>query len=143
MKYLSVLLLALALAACDLGASSPSAEPLPSIGASSMAPDESMGADMSMGASASADASSMTGMTCEEAFAALDLADLAGVTSLDSASDLLDDTIASCGSVADWQAELASVLPLVDVSGAEAFLAARCDTNDAIGDSAVCDELDD
>ena len=139
MKYLSVLLLALALAACDLGASSPSAEPLPSIGAESMAADHSMGADES----ASADASSMTGMTCEQAFGELDVADLADMSSLDAASDVLDDTIASCGSVADWESELSAAVPLLDVEQAESFLDERCDENDEIDDTPICEEVDD
>jgi hypothetical protein len=147
MKYLSVLLLALALAACDLGASSPSAEPLPSIGDESMAADHSMGADESMDmdddASASADASSATGMTCEEAFGELDVADLADMTTLDEASDVLDDTIASCGSVSDWESELSAAVPMLDVQEAEAFLDERCDENDEIDDTPICEEVDD
>ena len=133
MKYLSVLLLALALAACDLGASSPSAEPLPSIGAASVPADHSMGADMSMEPDETAD--------CEDAFADLDLADLAGLTDLDAASDVLDDTIAGCGSVADWEAQLGTALPMLSLDDAQDFLAARCGANDAIADSPICGEV--
>jgi hypothetical protein len=143
MKYLSVLLLALALAACDLGASSPSAEPLPSIGADhSMAAGESMDMDDDDDASASADASSATGMTCEEAFSELSVADLADITTLDEASDVLDDTIASCGSVSDWESELSAAVPGLDLDDAEQFLDERCDENDAIDDTPVCEEVD-
>jgi hypothetical protein len=133
MKYLSVLLLALALAACDLGASSPSAEPLPSIGAASMSADHSMGADESMDPDQTAD--------CEDAFARLDLADLTGMTDLDAASDVLDDTIAGCGSVADWEAQLGAALPMLSLDDAEEFLSARCGANVALADSAICEEV--
>ena len=144
MKYLSVLLLALALAACDLGASSPSAEPLPSIGADhSMAAGESMDMDDDDDdADESAEASSATGMTCEEAFSELDVADLADMTTLDEASDVLDDTIASCGSVSDWESELSAAVPMLDVQEAEAFLDERCEENDEIDDTPICEELD-
>lgn len=133
MKYLSVLLLALALAACDLGASSPSAEPLPSIGTESMAADHSM--------EASTDASALTAMTCEEAVAALDLTALADTATLDAASDALDDTIASCASVADWEAELSLALPLLDLEDAETFLAARCSASPSLADTTICQEV--
>jgi hypothetical protein len=143
MKYLSVLLLALALAACDLGASSPSAEPLPSIGADhSMAAGESMDMDDDDDADESAEASSATGMTCEEAFSELSVADLADITTLDEASDVLDDTIASCGSVSDWESELSAAVPGLDLDDAEQFLDERCDENDAIDDTPVCEEVD-
>ncbi len=133
MKYLSVLLLALALAACDLGASSPSAEPLPSVGAESMEADHSM--------DASADASSMTGMTCDDAVAALDPTVLAEMTSLDAASDALDDTIASCSSVSDWETSVSDALPLLDLTSAETFLSGRCAANATLADSPICEEV--
>ncbi len=136
MRFLLVALMGLALAACDLGASTPSAEPLPSVGM------ESMGTDASSSASATADASSVTGMTCEEAFAALDVTSLSAMTDLDSAADMLDDTIGSCVNVAEWEAELTALLPELNLDEAEAFLAARCEENDLIGDSPICEELD-
>jgi hypothetical protein len=144
MRFLLVALVALGLAACDLGASSPSAEPLPSVGLDSMA-GHSMapGASMDMSsASASADASSMTGMTCEEAFAALDVGSLGTATELDDASDALDDTIASCVNVAEWQAQLSALAPMLNLDTAESFLAARCDASDLLSDSPICEELD-
>ena len=133
MKYLSLLLLALAVAACDLGASSPSAEPLPSIGAASMPADQSVEPGTSVDPGGSAD--------CEDAFADLDVADLAGLTDLDSASDALDDTIAACGSVADWEAQVELALPLISLDSADAFLAARCDANATLADSPICGEV--
>lgn len=147
MKFLTAALLALVLglAACDAGASSPSEQPLPSIGSESMDADHSMapGESMDDDADESADASSATGMTCEEAVGELDVADLASLTDLDSASDVLDDTIASCDSVAAWESELGAALPLLNLDNAESFLDERCDENDEIDDSAVCEELDD
>jgi hypothetical protein len=133
MKYVTIALLAVGLAACNVGASSPSPEPLPSIGAASMPAEHSMAPDMSMGTD--------TAVACEDAFAGLDLTDLAGLSSLDAASDLLDDTIAGCGSVAEWQAKAEAVMPLVDLETAETFLAARCDANPTLATSAVCEEV--
>ncbi len=133
MRYLPIMLLALALAACDLGASSPSAEPLPSVGAASMGADHSMGA--------SADASSMTGMSCEEAVAALDATVLAEMTTLDAAADALDDTIASCTSVSDWETTVGDALPLLDLTEAETFLSGRCAANATLADTPICDEV--
>jgi hypothetical protein len=136
MKLLSIALVAVALAACDLGASSPSAEPLPSVGlestAASMAP-------ASVGASASASASGETSMTCQDAFASLDVSSL---TELDSVSDSLDATIAACSDVAEWEAALTALAPTLNLEEAEAFLAARCETSDVLSDAAICDEID-
>jgi hypothetical protein len=94
-------------------------------------------------ASASTDASSATGMTCQEAFTSIGVTSLEGMTSLDSASDALDDTIAACGDVTEWQTALTTLVPGVDVTDAETFLAARCDANDLIDDSPICEALDD
>ena len=151
MKFLTASLVALVLllAACDAGVTSPSAEPLPSIGSESMAadhsmaPEESMDDDADESADASADATSATGMTCQEAFDDLDIADLAEATSLDEASDVLDDTIASCGSVADWESQLGTAVPTVNLDDVEEFLDERCDENDAIDDTPICEEVDD
>ena len=151
MKFLTSALVALVLllAACDAGVTSPSAEPLPSIGSESMAadhsmaPGESMDDDADESADASPDATSATGMTCEEAFEDLDIADLAEATSLDEASDVLDDTIASCGSVADWESQLGTAVPTVNLDDVEEFLDERCDANDAIDDTPICEEVDD
>jgi hypothetical protein len=146
MRYLLVALVALmavALAACDLGASSPSAEPLPSVGAESGVTSAAASASTGTDASASADASGATSMACQEAFTGIDVTSLAGMTSLDSASDVLDDTIAACGDVTEWQTALAALVPDIDVTDAETFLAARCDANDLIDDSPICQALDD
>lgn len=125
MKYLSILLLAVALAACDLGASTPSAEPLPSIGSASTE------------ASASSDASAGTA-NCADAVAALDVSEL---TSLDVASDALDETIAGCESVADWEAEVGAAVPLLDLETARTFLAARCAENTTLASTPICEEV--
>ena len=133
MKYLTLLLLAMALTACDLGASSPSAEPLPSVGAASTEADHSM--------EASADASSMTGMTCDDAVAALDPTVLSEMATLDAASDALDDTIASCASVSDWETTVSDALPLLDLTAAETFLSGRCAANATLADTPICSEV--
>ena len=143
MRFLLVALMALVLAACDLGASSPSAEPLQSVGTDTSAAPSASADDDDDDASASASASSETGMTCEEAFAALDVTALSEMTSLDAASDVLDDTIGSCVDVAEWQAQVSAVAPTLNLDDAEAFLAARCDESDLIDDSPICEELDD
>jgi hypothetical protein len=98
-----------------------------------MQADHSMGADESVDPDETAD--------CEDAFAGLDLADLAGLTDLDAASDVLDDTIAACGSVAAWEAQLGTALPMLTLDDAEEFLAARCGANEAIADSPICGEI--
>jgi hypothetical protein len=139
MKYLSLLLLAVALAACDLGASSPSAEPLPSIGDASMAADHSMEAGMSM--EASAEASSVTGAACDDAVTALDATTLAAMATLDDASDALDGTIAGCESVLAWESALGTAAPLLDLADADSFLSARCAANPALAGSPICDEV--
>jgi hypothetical protein len=141
MRFLLVALMALVLAACDLGASSPSAEPLQSVGTDTSATPSASADDDDDDASASA--SSETGMTCEEAFAALDMTALSEMTSLDAASDVLDDTIGSCVDVAEWQAQVSAMAPTLNLDDAEAFLAARCDESELIGDSPICEELDD
>lgn len=132
MKHLSpalLLALAVALAACDLGASTPSAEPLPSIGGASASADAST--------DASADASSGV-VTCEDAVAALDLS---GLTSLDGASSALDETIASCESVADWEEHVGAAVPVLDLETAGTFLAARCAANSALAGTPICEEV--
>jgi hypothetical protein len=133
MKYLSLLLLAVALGACDLGASSPSDEPLPSIG------DASMEAGMSM--EASAEASSVTGAACDDAVTALDATTLAAMATLDDASDALDGTIAGCESVLAWESALGTAAPLLDLADADSFLSARCAANPALAGSPICDEV--
>jgi hypothetical protein len=130
MKHLSpalLLALAVALAACDLGASTPSAEPLPSIGGSS--------ADASMDPSTDASAGTAA---CEDAVAALDVS---GLTSLDAASVALDETIASCETVADWEAQVGAAVPLLDLETAQTFLAARCVANTTLAGTPICEEV--
>ena len=130
MKPLSpalLLALAVALAACDVGASTPSAEPLPSIGGSSAPPSTAASTDASAGIA-----------SCEDAVAALDVGEL---TSLDGASDALDQTIASCESVADWEAQVGAAVPLLDLETARTFLAARCAANTTLAGTPICAEV--
>src|SRR6185436_8753881 len=82
MKFLTVLALAGLLAGCGLGATTPSGNPLPTIG-------------QSAAASASASAStgeSPTAMSCSEAFADIDTAAIVAMGQLDALSDELDTT---------------------------------------------------
>jgi hypothetical protein len=97
-----------------------------------MPADHSMGAGMSMDPAA---------MTCEDAVAALDPTVLAEMATLDAASDALDDTIANCASVTDWETAVGDALPLLDLGSAETFLSGRCAANPTLADTPICEEV--
>jgi hypothetical protein len=65
------------------------------------------------------------------------------MTSLDAATDVLDDTIGSCLNLAEWQAEVTALVPNLNLDNAEEFIDARCDENDLIDESPLCEEVDD
>lgn len=126
MKFLTGLAMAGLLVACNAGATTPSENPLPTVGSSGAA-------------SASADPSAVA--SCDDAFAAIDLADVVAMGSLDALTDELDDTIASCGTVDEWVAAAQAVLPAIDMTGAEAFLEARCAESATLAATPICTEL--
>ena len=131
MKFLTVLALAGLLAGCGLGATTPSENPLPTIG-------------QSAAASASASASleeSPTAMSCSEAFADIDSAAVLAMGGLDAVSDELDTTIAACSSADEWETAAETALPGLDISDPQAFIAARCAEASTLVGAAICTEV--
>jgi hypothetical protein len=127
MRFLTAALIAGMLAACTAGATTPSEEPLPTLGASaSVLP--------------SADASSVA-MTCQDAFADIDAAAIGSMGSLDAISAELDSTISSCPTVAEWTAAAQTALPDIDMADAQAFITARCIESPTLASTAICAEV--
>jgi hypothetical protein len=60
---------------------------------------------------------------------------------LDAVSEELDTTISSCATVAEWVAAAQTALPDIDMSNAQAFLAARCIENTTLASTAICAEV--
>jgi hypothetical protein len=137
MRFLTAPLLAvlaaLLLAACDVGATTPSEQPIPTLQSSG---------DATASAAASDDDDDGSAMSCEDAFAALDIAEISSMSDLESIGDELDETIEACGSVEDWQSAIADVVPELDTSEAEQFLRDRCaEADDEIAESRICQEV--
>jgi hypothetical protein len=131
-KILTTIALALFLAACGVGATTPSEVSLPPIGESSAS------------ASASADATadgSPTSMSCTEAFANIDTNSVIAMGSLDAVSDELDSTIAACSSADDWEAAAETALSGLDIADPQSFIAARCAEATALADAPICAEV--
>ncbi|MGH2455474.1 MAG: hypothetical protein ACRDHD_04365 [Candidatus Limnocylindria bacterium] len=126
------LLVAGLLAACDAGATTPSEQPIPTV-------ESSASAEAS--AAETMDDESPAAMTCDEAVAAIDVEEIAAAGDLESVTDELDDTIAACDSVADWEDAVGDALPGVDISDAERFITDRCDENATLAASPICEEL--
>ena len=135
MRYLIAVLMMGLLAACDLGAATPSEQPLPSVGDSV---EESMDAHESDGADASDD---MTAMTCEEAWDAVPVDDVSSIDDLEAIGDELERTVEACDSLDAWLDEAASMMPAIDEGSARAWAAARCSENDTLSESPVCVEI--
>lgn len=131
MKFLTVLALAGLLAACDVGATTPSENPLPTLSASTAA-----------SASASAGTGeSPTAMSCTEAFANIDTAAIVAMGRLDAVSDQLDTTIAACSSADEWESAAEGALSGLDISDPQAFIAARCAEATSLVGAAICTEV--
>ena len=131
MKFLTVLALAGVLAACDIGATTPSANPLPTSDASTAA---------SVSASASME-ESPTAMSCSEAFASIDTAAIVAMGRLDAVSDQLDTTIAACASADEWETAAEGALAGLDIGDPQAFIAARCAEATSLVGAAICTEV--
>ncbi|HET7521341.1 MAG TPA: hypothetical protein VFK61_07370 [Candidatus Limnocylindria bacterium] len=129
MKLITALALVGLLAACNAGATTPSEQPLPTVGSSDMA------------ASDTASASAATAMTCTDAVAGVDMTAIASTTDLMTLGDELDGTISSCGDVSEWTTTVQTALPDLDVSQAEAFLQARCAENATLATTPICTEV--
>lgn len=137
MRYLIAVLMMGLLAACDLGATTPTQEPLPSV---EMSAEESDDADES--AEASADESEAAAMTCEEAWAEIDVTDVGTLEDLESISTQLDVTIENCESLDEWLDQAEDTIPTVDTADIESWAAERCSESDTLSESPICEEID-
>lgn len=126
MRFVISVAMAGLLAACSLGATTPSENSLPPIGESS--------------SGASASESAMTSAACVAAFDSLSV-DPTSLGSLDAVVDELDSTISACATVDDWEAAAESALPGLDLSDPQEFLAARCAENATLSTSLICAEV--
>jgi hypothetical protein len=114
------------LAACNLGATTPSEQSLPTLGSST-------GTIPSPSASVAG--------SCTDAFAAIDLSAISSTTDLMSLSDELDATISSCPTLEEWTASVQTGLPQVDTTQAQAFLQQRCTDNAMLASTQLCLEV--
>lgn len=130
---MTVIALAVLLAACDVGATTPSQATLPPIDGSS-SPSASGPAVMSA-------AESPIAMSCMDAFANIDSRTVIAMGSLDTASDALDSTIAACSSADEWEAAAEGALPDVDISDPQSFIAARCAEATTLAGAPLCVEV--
>jgi hypothetical protein len=129
MNRFAVAAIVVLLAACNAGATPPSEQALPTVSASS-----STAALPSASASAAA-------MSCEDAFADIDLGDVDASTDLNTLSAQLDATVAGCPSINDWTAALQAAAPNVSLTSALAFLQVRCADNPELADTALCAQV--
>ena len=129
MKILTLLALAGMLAACGLGATTPSEESLMPIGES---PSASTLASMG---------ESPTAMSCSDAFANIDAETIVAMGRLDAVADELDATILACSSADEWESAAETALPGLDISDPQAFLAARCAEATTLVEAAICTQL--
>jgi hypothetical protein len=140
MKYLLAVLLMGLLSACSLGASSPSEQPLESIGQSeSMAPSE--GASFMDESSPSAEASGMTGAACDDAWSSVDVTSIQSVSDLDTIASELDATFQDCGSLDEWLTAANDAVPSLDTTTLETWVATHCAMNSTLSDTPVCTEV--
>lgn len=82
--------------------------------------------------------SSATTASCAQAFADLSPSDLSSMTSLSDVQATLDTTFAGCQTVEDWTSAAQTVLPSVDLSGAETFIKDRCQANTTLANTPLC-----
>ncbi len=93
------------------------------------------------GPSMSESIGSAEAMTCSDAFTALSAITVQSITTLDNAGDKLDATIQHCPSVSEWRAGLQAVLPSLDASKAEEFIARRCQGNPELTTALLCRQV--
>ena len=133
MKFLTGLALAGLLAACTAGATTPSENPLPTVGASS---------ESAVASASAATDESPAATSCSDAFASIDAAAIVAMGRLDAVSDELDATIAACSNADEWEAAAESALPGLDISDPQTFIAARCAEATTLVGAAICAEID-
>jgi hypothetical protein len=131
-KFLAILALAGLLAACDIGATTPSQASSPSFGESTTDASASTSATME---------ESPTAMSCSDAFADIDAAAIIAMGRLDAVSDELDSTLAACATEDEWEAAVESALPELDISDPQGFIAARCANVTSLAGAAICSEI--
>jgi hypothetical protein len=131
-KVLAILALAGLLAACDIGATTPSEPSLPSIGESSTTASASTSASME---------ESPTAMSCGEAFAGIDAAAIIAMGNLDAVTDQLDSTLAACSTADEWESAAENALAGLDISDPQGFIAARCANATSLVGAAICSEI--
>ncbi len=145
MKHLIAVLMVGLLSACSLGASSPSEQPLQSIGQSeSMAPSEGASTSPSTSPATGQESPASSGMTsqaCEDAWQSVDVGSVETIGDLVDLGDQLRPTFEDCGSVADWQNAASEALPMLDPGDLEAWASGQCTLDDAISNSPVCNDF--
>jgi hypothetical protein len=127
MKFLTLAALVGLLAACNAGATTPSAQTLPTQTASTAAV-------------ASPPASTAT-TSCADAFASVDLGAIKSSGDLTSLSDELDSTISACSSVNEWTTALQTAVPNVSIIGALDMLQARCAASPDLAKTSLCTQV--
>ncbi len=83
---------------------------------------------------------------CEAAFEDVpDLEQLETLGDLHDAIEAVDETIRACDTLDEWTAQAEDHLTALDVDedGARDFVHQRCDSNDDLDDTPLCDEVDD
>jgi hypothetical protein len=143
MRYLMAVVLMGLLAACNAGASSPSVEPLPSIGQpmESMAPSTDSSESAAASESAGANESQAMAASCESAWTGIDAPTVQSINDLDALAGEIDQTFQQCDTVDDWVAAAQDALPMLDSTVLRGWAAARCSANATLDQTAVCDEL--
>jgi hypothetical protein len=131
MKLISAIVLVGLLAACNVGATSPSEQTLPTV-------TPSTGTVGSTAASASTPA---VAMSCTDAFAAIDLSGTTSVTDLMNLTDEVDTTISDCQTLADWTAAVQTYVPDVQTDDAKQFIQERCADNPTLATTPLCTEV--
>jgi hypothetical protein len=128
MKLITIAALVGLLAACNVGATTPSVQPI------SMPPSSTAGV-------ATPSPSTAVGMSCTDSFAQLDVSAISSTTDMMSLSDQLDTTISACQTVDEWTSAVQTVLPQVDTTQAQAFIQERCTTNTTLATTPLCTEV--
>ena len=145
MKYVIAVLIMGLLSACSAGASSPSEQPLQSVGQpESMAPSETDSTPPSTspaGAAESPAASGMTSQACEDAWQAVDAGSVETIGDLVVLGDQLRPTFDDCSSVVDWQNAASAALPMLSPGDLESWASGQCALDDAIGETPVCSDF--
>ena len=139
MRYLIAALVMGLLTACSLGATSPSEQPLPSIGDSvEQSTEPSTEASESSEASPSED---MTAMGCADAWSNVDTSQVSSIADLEAIASDLEATLELCDTLDDWTSEASTALPDLDISAVESWAATRCSADDTLSQTPVCMEL--